>query len=155
MAHHQFNLNFQAISLHANNFMIWYPCSQRRKIEFMNCIILFHKEWYIMQKVLLITPHDQLYQNEIESWEYENHSAKGFMKLNWKIHEVTRDKGSLSQIWGVPHVKSVRKIINYFRRFMELIEHTNNFSWKVRELSLEPSWNWDCSFCVVILPTSK
>jgi hypothetical protein len=55
----QFNSNFQIISLHVvNNFMIWYPYSQLHKINFMNCITLFYKERYIMDKILLITPCD-------------------------------------------------------------------------------------------------
>jgi hypothetical protein len=55
----QFNSNFQPISLHVvDNFMIWYPYSQFHKINFMNCVSLFHKEWYIMDKILLIVPCD-------------------------------------------------------------------------------------------------
>jgi hypothetical protein len=51
----QFNLNFQPISLHfENNLMIWYTYSQLHKINFTNCITLFHKEWHIMYKILLI-----------------------------------------------------------------------------------------------------
>ena len=57
---HQFNLNFQPPSLHAvENFMIWYLYSQFHKINFMKLYIyLFHKERYIMYKILLIGPHD-------------------------------------------------------------------------------------------------
>ena len=41
----QFNLNFQAISLHVlNNFMIWYPIPQFHKINFMNQITSSHKD---------------------------------------------------------------------------------------------------------------
>ena len=55
----QFDLNFQSISLHVvNNFMIWYLYLQLHKIDFMNYIALFHKEQYIMYKILLITPHN-------------------------------------------------------------------------------------------------
>ena len=44
----RFNLNFQPISMYVSNFIIWYPYSQRHKIEFMNCITISHKEHYIM-----------------------------------------------------------------------------------------------------------
>ena len=55
----QFNLSFQPISLHVvNNFIIWYPYLQLHEINFMNYITLFHKEYYIMYKFLLITPRD-------------------------------------------------------------------------------------------------
>ena len=36
--------------------MIWYPHSQPHKINFMNRMSLFHKEWYIMYKIILIAP---------------------------------------------------------------------------------------------------
>ena len=55
----QFNFNFQLIWLHVvNNFMMWYPYSRLHIINFMNSIISFHKEQYIMYKILLIDPHD-------------------------------------------------------------------------------------------------
>ena len=57
-------MNFQPISLHVvNDVMIWYLYSQLHKINFVKCITLFYKEWYIMYKSLLITPHEWLYQN--------------------------------------------------------------------------------------------
>ena len=34
-------------------------------------------------------------------------SAKRFMKLVWKVHEVARGKVPLSWNWGVSHFKSV------------------------------------------------
>ena len=51
-----FNLNVQLISLHVVNIflIIWYPYSQLHKIDFLNCIILFHKEWYIVYKIFLV-----------------------------------------------------------------------------------------------------
>ena len=55
----QFNFNIQPISLHiVAIFMIWYPYSQLHKINFMSCITLLQKKWYIMYKILLITPLD-------------------------------------------------------------------------------------------------
>ena len=41
----QFSLNFQPISLHVVN-------------NIMNCIIVFHKERYMMCTILLMAPHD-------------------------------------------------------------------------------------------------
>ena len=59
---------------------------------------------------------------KLRSWEYENHiSAKQFLKLVWKIHEVARGKGLLSWNWGVP-----------------LCEDSLEELWT----NLEGSWNW-------------
>ena len=47
----RWNLNSQPMSLHVViNLMIWCPYSQLHKINFMNCIALFHKERYITYK---------------------------------------------------------------------------------------------------------
>lgn len=53
-----FDLNFEPISLHVvDDFMIWYPYLQLHKINFINCMTLFHKEQDIMYKIILIAPH--------------------------------------------------------------------------------------------------
>ena len=52
------NLTWTSNQFHymLNNFMIWCPYSQFHKINFMTNIALFHKEWYVMYKILLIAP---------------------------------------------------------------------------------------------------
>jgi hypothetical protein len=95
----QFNLNFQPISLYiVNNYMIWYPYLQLHKINFINCMTLFHKERYMMYKIFLITPSST---NILLNLSYQtlDHVPNACFQINYSVKPSmkTMFKGSQQQ----------------------------------------------------------
>ena len=75
-----------------NNFMIWYPYSQLHTINFMECIILFHKQWY-MNLLSLLWPNIVMFD------DFGDHFV---------IHGFWCVQIPIMQYWEMDHMMAIR-----------------------------------------------